>query len=176
MCDKCSHKSGYYGENCKACTSHAIGSTGIICSNIGQCSCKEGWSGKMCDKCSHKSGYYGENCKACMCHALGSTGSTCSNIGQCSCKEGWSGKKCDKCASRYSGEKCDKCASRYSGEKCDKCASGYSGENCKVKCPHKKSSNWILLNGKCYYFSEDTKSFSQAGIVCRNKGGKIAEP
>merc|ERR1719510_2719601 len=150
MCDKCSHKSGYYGENCKACTSHAIGSTGIICSNIGQCSCKEGWSGKMCDKCSHKSGYYGENCKACMCHALGSTGSTCSNIGQCSCKEGWSGKKCDKCAS------------------------GYSGENCKVKCP--QASNWTLLNGKCYYFSEDTKSFPQAGIDCRNKGGKIAEP
>ena len=41
-------------------------------------------------------------------------------------------------------------------------------------CP--KSKGCKKLNGKWFFFSKTSKSFSQAVIDCQRKGGKLAEP
>ena len=113
-CDTC--KPGFWGlsgqepRGCKTCQCDPFGTTARNvnqCNTItGQCSCKEGATGRKCDQCSD--GYHSltqDGCKTCNCSAAGTLPSLQDDCdkssGRCSCKLNVEGNNCDTCKPGY---------------------------------------------------------------------------
>ncbi|XP_028412186.1 laminin subunit alpha-like, partial [Dendronephthya gigantea] len=158
-CDKCVE--GFYGD---PTTGEADACQRCPCPNSSKnyatscfqeldgsfnCTCREGYTGKLCDECAD--GYYGDplttGCKPCECNNnidLAATGNCDRRTGEClRCVNNTGGERCEKCQPGYYGNgilhncrrcDCDECGSASSicndvtGE-CS-CKTGVVGQRC----------------------------------------------
>ena len=85
-----------------ACGCNEHGSSDIVCSEEGKCTCKDNYAGDKCDECIE--GFFGfPNCQGCTCNDQGSENAVCDTSGKCTCKANIEGNSCDQCVTAFYG-------------------------------------------------------------------------
>ncbi|XP_052213887.1 neurogenic locus notch homolog protein 2-like isoform X4 [Dreissena polymorpha] len=100
-------------------------------------------------------------------------GATCNNLQNkytCTCASGWRGTNCDQDIDECAGNPCQNgatCNNLQNKYTCT-CAGGWQGTNCdQARCLDK----FVIHGEKCYHFSQDTKTYTEAKHSCPNVFG-----
>ncbi|XP_052213885.1 fibropellin-1-like isoform X2 [Dreissena polymorpha] len=138
---------------------------GATCNNLQNkytCTCASGWRGTNCDQDINE-------CANNPCQ----NGATCNNLQNkytCTCAGGWQGTNCDQDIDECAGNPCQNgatCNNLQNKYTCT-CAGGWQGTNCdQARCLDK----FVIHGEKCYHFSQDTKTYTEAKHSCPNVFG-----
>lgn len=157
---------GYFGKDCKRCTSCNHGHCDDGISGSGSCLCNEGWGpAQVCNECLE--GYWGVDCQACeSCNGHGTCNSGLHGDGKCKCETNFDDRiNCEDCKPGFFGETCEgvcpatekgvcndsgKCFDKMEGDGHCLCKSGMVGIKCDTAYADDKCSpHCVAEKGAC---------------------------